>query len=114
MREQLADDVDEGARRQREKQHGHGGGDHVVSKHRAEEGGSDADQPGKPEETPAGSLLSRERPDDAKALGGIVQAETDQKDARESELAGAGRLTNGQPFGEVMQPDAGRDEQRQL
>ena len=67
-----------------------------------------------PRKRPARQLgLAGHRPDDAEALGRVVQAEADDQDERERELAGGGRLADREPLAEVVQADPGGDQERE-
>src|SRR5581483_6161019 len=81
---------------------------------RADEGRPAADQAHRTEEAPARQLrLARHRADDPEALGRVVQAEADDQDDREADLAGRGRLADREPLAEVVEADAGRDQERE-
>ena len=85
------------------------GGD-VVADHRAEEGRAAADQAREPEPAPGGRDVA-ERPDDPKALGGVVQREADDQHGGQADLAGARGDADRQALGEVVQPDRRGDDQ---
>ena len=71
-------------------------------------------RPSEEQEAPARPhRLAGERRDDPEALGRVVQAEADDQDEREADLAGRAGLADRQALGEVVQADPGRDQQRQ-
>src|SRR5207253_1881621 len=73
-----------------------------------------ADQPHEQEEPPGGPVaLGGQRGYDAEPLGPVVQREPDDQDGGQADLTGGGAAADGQPFAEVVQTDADRDEQRQ-
>ena len=52
-------------------------------------------------------------PDDAEALGGVVEAEPDHEHQSQVDRPGRRRLTDGETLGEIVEPDAGRDHHRE-
>src|SRR5947209_4414280 len=73
-----------------------------------------ADQAHQPEEAPARPLgLAGHRADDAEALGRVVEGKADDQDERERDLVSRCRLSDREPFAEVVQADAGRDQERE-
>jgi len=58
--------------------------------------------------------LAEERRGDAEALGDVVQPEADHQDEEEPVLVARRGLPDGQPLGEVVQPDPRGDHQSQL
>src|SRR5207245_6343617 len=112
--DELDDDVQDRTRGQREEHDRH-----LVAGDRLADGGADegraaADETEQAEQPPARRvLLAGERADDAEALSGVVQAETDEEQDGEAERAGGGGLADGEAFGEVVQADADGDGERE-
>src|SRR6266516_939854 len=77
---------------------------------RAEEGRPTADEAGERQPAPgAAHARGGQRPDDAEALGRVVEPEPDDQQGGQRDLAAVGRLADGQALREVVQADARRD-----
>src|SRR5690349_11708122 len=112
--DELNDDVQDRAGRQREEADGDRGARPRLPDERAQERRAAADQAEGAEEAPARTLrVTGERRDDPEALGAVVEREADDQHERQARLAERRRLADRQAFGEVVQADPGRDQQRQ-
>src|SRR4051794_33267792 len=106
----LTDDVEDRAARDRVEGELERLGADAVADHRADEGGAAADQAGEREPAPRGPDVA-ERADDAEALRRVVEREADDQHGGEADLPGLRRDADGEPLGEVVQADRGRDDQ---
>src|SRR3954471_11511359 len=109
--EQLDDDVEDRAAGDGEK----ADFEEVVDERMADEGADErrpaVDQAEHEQEAPARARTDRgKRCDDAEALGGVVQAEPDDEQGGERDLAVGCGLADGEAFGEVVKADAERDQ----
>src|SRR2546423_660120 len=83
-----AADVENRASREREAQDKERRRAHAEAEHGSDEGRSTTDQSGEPKKGPGGAAATRERRGDAKALGRVVQAKTDDQQGGQLERAG--------------------------
>src|SRR6188472_86537 len=112
--EQLDHDVEDRAGREREEGDRERLADPCLPDQRPEERRASADQPGQEQEPPARAVLAAgERADDAEAFGRVVETEADDQDEGEADLTRRRRLADRQALGEVVEPDPGRDHQRE-
>src|SRR5665811_1261965 len=109
--DELSDDVEDGARRQRKKDDADRLAGEAVPDGGADEGGTAADQAEGGKERPAGpgcvgAGVGGQGGDNAEPFGGVVQAESDHEQGGQGDLAGCGGLADRETLGEVVQPDA--------
>jgi WD40 repeat protein len=118
--EQLDHDIKDGPRGQRQEDDAHRLAGVGVADRGADERRAAADQAQQQQEAPAwpgrgaGAIpAAGQRRDDAEAFGGVMQAEPDDQQRGQRQLAGGRRLADREALGEVMQADPGGDHQRQ-
>jgi hypothetical protein len=118
--EQLDHDVEDGPRGERQEDDAHRLAGVGVPDRGADERRAATDQAEQRQEAPAwpgrgiGTIpAAGQRRDDAEPFRRVVQAEPDDKQRGQRQLAGGRRLADREALGEVMQPDPGGDHQRQ-
>ena len=111
--DQLDDDIENRAGGEREEQHRERGAHPCLADERPDERRGAADDAENGEERPARTILvAGERSDDAEALGRVVEAEADHQSKRQTELVPTPPTARSQALREVVETNAGRDEDR--